>query len=86
MKQFIWGNLLLISVSNTGICLHIVQEVRVSINRLLFLLCVEYLVRHGPYRKHRIKCFLYFCVCIRCSGNVFTQPLPSNDLDTRTPR
>jgi hypothetical protein len=32
-----------------------------------------------PRRKRRLQQFFYFCVCIRCRGNVFTQPLPSND-------
>jgi hypothetical protein len=37
-------------------------------------------MRHGPHRKRRVRQFFYFCVCIRCRGNVFfTQPLPSED-------
>jgi hypothetical protein len=32
----------------------------------------------GPHRKRRV-------LCIRCSGNVYTEPLPSNDRwDTHT--
>jgi hypothetical protein len=38
----------------------------------------EYLIRHGPNRKHRVQQFSYCCVCIPCRGNVFTKPLPCN--------
>jgi hypothetical protein len=41
-------------------------------NRLLFL------IRHGSHWKRRFHQF-YCCVCIRFSGNVSTEPLPSND-------
>jgi hypothetical protein len=41
--------------------------------------CSIYYIRHGPHRKHHVKQFFYCCVCIRCGGNVFTDPLPSND-------
>jgi hypothetical protein len=34
---------------------------------------------HGPNRKHRFQQYLYCCLRIRCSGNVFTEPLPSNE-------
>jgi hypothetical protein len=34
------------------------------------------LIRHG---KRRVQHLFYCCVCIRCHGNVFTEPLPSND-------
>jgi hypothetical protein len=30
-------------------------------------------------QKRIVQQFFYSCVCIRCSGNVFTEPLPSND-------
>jgi hypothetical protein len=39
----------------------------------------EYTIRHAPHRKYGVQQFFYSCVCIRCSGNVFTEPLPSND-------
>jgi hypothetical protein len=42
-------------------------------NRLLSL------IRHGQHRKRRVQQFFYRCVCIRWHGNVFTEPLPSND-------
>jgi hypothetical protein len=32
----------------------------------------------GPRRKQRVQ-QLYFCMCIRWRGNVFTELLPSND-------
>jgi hypothetical protein len=32
----------------------------------------------GPQRRRHIKQLLYCCVCIRCGGNVFAEPLPSN--------
>jgi hypothetical protein len=35
------------------------------------------LIRHGPHRKRRVHSF-YCCMCIRCRGNIFTEPLPSN--------
>jgi hypothetical protein len=35
--------------------------------------------RRGPHRKHHVQHFFYCCVCIRYGGNVFTDPLPSND-------
>jgi hypothetical protein len=37
------------------------------------------LIRHGLHRKRRIQQFFYCCVCIRCSGNVSTEPLTNND-------
>jgi hypothetical protein len=37
------------------------------------------LLRHGPHTKRHVHKFFYCCVCIRCRGNVFTEPLPSND-------
>jgi hypothetical protein len=36
------------------------------------------LIRQEPHRKQWAQKF-YCCMCIRCSGNVFTEPLPSND-------
>jgi hypothetical protein len=36
------------------------------------------LIGHGPHIKRRVQQF-YCCVRICCSGNVFTEPLPSND-------
>jgi hypothetical protein len=33
---------------------------------------------HGPNRKHRSQQFLNCCLRIRCRGNLFTEPLPSN--------
>jgi hypothetical protein len=35
-------------------------------------------ILRGPNRKHRLQQYLYFCFRIRCRGNIFTQPLPSN--------
>jgi hypothetical protein len=37
------------------------------------------LTRHGPHRKRRVQQLLNFCMCIRCHGNVFTEPSPSID-------
>jgi hypothetical protein len=50
------------------------QEVLGRTNRLFSL------IRHGPHRKRRVSQFFYCCVYIRCCGNVFTEPLPSNDM------
>jgi hypothetical protein len=36
---------------------------------------IEYFIRDGYQRKHRVEQF-FCCVCIRCHGNVFTEPLP----------
>jgi hypothetical protein len=37
------------------------------------------LIRHGPYIKLSVQQFFYFCMCVSCRRNVFTEPLPSND-------
>jgi hypothetical protein len=37
------------------------------------------LIRHEPHTKRCTKQFFYCCICIRCRGNVFSEPLPSND-------
>jgi hypothetical protein len=36
-------------------------------------------LRHGTYRRRCVQQFFYCCLFIRCRGNVFTEPLPSND-------
>jgi hypothetical protein len=33
---------------------------------------------HEAHRKWRVQQLFYYSVCIRCGGNVFTEPLPSN--------
>jgi hypothetical protein len=33
---------------------------------------------HGPSRKHRFQQYLYCCMCMRCCGKVFIEPLPRN--------
>jgi hypothetical protein len=35
-------------------------------------------IPHGPHKKRRVQQFFY-CWCICCRGNVFTEPLPCND-------
>jgi hypothetical protein len=52
---------------------HIKQEILVRTN------CLFSLIRHGDHKKRRVQQFFYCQVCIRCSGNVFTEPLRSND-------
>jgi hypothetical protein len=37
------------------------------------------LIRQKSHRKWRIQQFFYCCVSILCRGNVFIQPLPSNN-------
>jgi hypothetical protein len=37
------------------------------------------MLRHEPHRKRHVQQFSYCCVFIRFRGNVFTEPLPSND-------
>jgi hypothetical protein len=42
------------------------------------------LIRHGPHRKRRVQQFSYCYTCIICRGNVFTEPLPSNNRGIHT--
>jgi hypothetical protein len=49
------------------------QEVLGRTNHLLSL------IRHRPHWKWRVQHFFCCCVCIRYSGNVSTEPLPSNE-------
>jgi hypothetical protein len=51
---------------------------------LFFVLHTEHLIRHGPQRKHRVQQFFYCCMCILYRGNLFTEPLPSNDKEGYT--
>jgi hypothetical protein len=37
------------------------------------------LIRHEAHRKRLVQQFLYCCPCIRCRGNMFTEPLPSDN-------
>jgi hypothetical protein len=36
------------------------------------------LIRYGPYSKRRVQQLFYYCVYIRCHGDILTEPLPSN--------
>jgi hypothetical protein len=38
------------------------------------------LIRHGPHRKRGVQQFFCSCACIRCRGNVSTEPSPINDI------
>jgi hypothetical protein len=49
------------------------QEVLGRTNRLLSS------IPHWPHTKLCVQQFFYCCLCILYRGNVFTQPLPSND-------
>jgi hypothetical protein len=40
----------------------------------------HYLIRHGSHKKHRAQQLYYCCVCVRCRGNVLTEPLSHNGL------
>jgi hypothetical protein len=51
---------------------------KVKINKME-LIAYFPLIRHGPHIKRRVQQFYYRCVSIRFHGNVFTEPLPSND-------
>jgi hypothetical protein len=42
------------------------------------LICYLPLIRRGSHRKRRIQQSFYCCVCIRCRGKIFNQPLPRN--------
>jgi hypothetical protein len=37
-------------------------------------LLIEYLIWHQPRRKHCAQQFFYYCLCIRCRGNVRIDP------------
>jgi hypothetical protein len=58
------------------------QKVNVDINKKFWeqLIACFPLIRHGPQRKRRAQQLFYCYVRIRCCGNVFTEPLPSNDM------
>jgi hypothetical protein len=53
------------------------KELKKNFWEELFAYCP--LIRHGPQRQRRLQQFFFCCVCTRCCGNVFTEPLPSND-------
>jgi hypothetical protein len=46
-------------------------------------LIAYFLIQHRQHKKQRIQHFFCCCVCIYCHGNVFTEPLPSNDMGIR---
>jgi hypothetical protein len=56
-----------------------------SKDRLLSL-GTEYLIRHGPHRKHRVRDL--FCCSLRifCLGQMYTEPLPSKCKTVRRPK
>jgi hypothetical protein len=39
--------------------------------------------RRKQHRNWCVQKFFYCCLCIRCHGNVFSKPLPSNDMRIR---
>jgi hypothetical protein len=41
--------------------------------------CLLSLIRHGPHWKRCVQQFFYCCVRVLYRGNIFTEPLPSND-------
>jgi hypothetical protein len=49
-------------------------------NKKLWKLLIAYssTIRHGLHRKRRVQELFYYCVCIHCSSDVFTEPLPNN--------
>jgi hypothetical protein len=53
------------------------------------LISYFHLIRRGPQGERRVQLFFY-CLFIRYRGNVFTEPLPSNDrgihIETETVR
>jgi hypothetical protein len=61
------------SLPSNGCTPYNIKQVLGRTNRLLSL------IWHRPHRKWRVQQFFYCCVCIRCRGNIFTEPLPSND-------
>jgi hypothetical protein len=59
-----------------AIIMQIKQEVLGRTNRVICLL------RNAPHTKRRVHEFLYCWMCIRCRGNVFTERLPKNEIET----
>jgi hypothetical protein len=54
-----------------------------KISKTEFLLSMTISNFYGNYRPHSkglVQQFFYCCVCIHCRSNVFTEPLPSNDM------
>jgi hypothetical protein len=47
-------------------------------NELIAPTVLVIISRRGPHRKHIVSNSNYCCVHIRCSGNVFAEPLPRN--------
>jgi hypothetical protein len=51
---------------------------RKNLSSTLLSLHIEYLIRHVPHRKHRVRQSFYSCMCNHCRGNVSSEPLLSN--------
>jgi hypothetical protein len=39
---------------------------------------IEVWPRQRAHRRHHVQQFFYCCVCVRCRGRMFAEPLPSN--------
>jgi hypothetical protein len=84
----IWGAGMSSSLVFHNLEKHTVTSLRVDIATWNFYISKKFwkehiayfpLTRHGPHRKRRVQQFVYCCVCIRCRGNVFTEPMTGND-------
>jgi cytochrome c oxidase assembly factor CtaG len=79
-----WNGCLLINdtlnvLRNSTPLLHCIQCLKHISNKKFWEELIAYfpLIRHGQHRKRCVQKF-YCCVCIRCRGNVYTEPLPTN--------
>jgi hypothetical protein len=71
-----------VTVSGPWWCINtIIDFFDIYKNKELWAELITYfpLIRHGPNTKRRLQQFLHCCVCTRCRGNVFTEPLLIND-------
>jgi hypothetical protein len=58
-----------------------IYELLLKVNKNFWKELIAYFhsIRPGPQRKRRLQQFFYCCVFIHYRGNVFTEPLPSNN-------
>jgi ABC-type histidine transport system ATPase subunit len=55
------------------------EERRIGRHGILERITYFPLILQGPHKKQRVKQFFYCCLCIRCRGNMFDEPLSSHD-------
>jgi hypothetical protein len=75
-----WQRLLTVKIpqlNSLQSCLHRLMYRTDSVAPIVF----KVTSRHGPSRIPRFRQYLYCCASVRCSGYVFTEPLPRNGCD-----